>query len=81
MKNNGNPMQSAHDAPRCGAFARTTGGPCQAPAMANGRCRMHGGRSTGRPPIHGRYSKVTIARQREIFDLLREINQLLTMIP
>jgi len=34
-------------APRCGARARTTGCPCCAPAMANGRCRMHGGRSTG----------------------------------
>src|SRR5271168_4997118 len=34
-------------APRCGAKARTTGCPCRAPAMANGRCRMHGGKSTG----------------------------------
>jgi hypothetical protein len=34
-------------ASRCGARARTTGCPCRAPAMANGRCRMHGGCSTG----------------------------------
>ena len=34
-------------APRCGARARTTGCACRAPAMANGRCRMHGGKSTG----------------------------------
>ncbi len=33
-------------APRCGARARS-GEPCRAPAMANGRCRMHGGGSTG----------------------------------
>ena len=33
-------------APRCGARARS-GEPCRAPAMANGRCRMHGGCSTG----------------------------------
>lgn len=31
----------------CGAHARTTGKPCQAPAGPNGRCKLHGGRSTG----------------------------------
>ncbi|MXP63899.1 hypothetical protein E0493_11135 [Roseomonas sp. M0104] len=41
-----NPMHKAHAAPRCGA--RTRGNTsCMAPAMANGRCRMHGGASTG----------------------------------
>ena len=30
----------------CGAKSRA-GPPCQAPAMANGRCRIHGGTSTG----------------------------------
>jgi hypothetical protein len=34
-------------APRCGAKARTTGRACRAPAMKNGRCRLHGGKSTG----------------------------------
>jgi len=32
--------------PRCGARTRN-GGACKAPAMPNGRCRMHGGKSTG----------------------------------
>ena len=32
---------------KCGAHARTTGKPCQAPAMGNGRCKLHGGKSTG----------------------------------
>jgi len=32
---------------RCKAFARSTGSPCNASAMANGRCRNHGGLSTG----------------------------------
>ena len=32
---------------RCEAFARSTGSPCKASAMANGRCRNHGGLSTG----------------------------------
>ncbi len=30
--------------PKCGAKTRTTGAPCQAPAMENGRCYKHGGR-------------------------------------
>ena|SRR6516162_8341781 len=36
----------ARRAPRCRARTRT-GGSCQQPAMSNGRCRMHGGASTG----------------------------------
>ena len=43
----GNPRGNPGLAPRCGAKARRTGCPCRAPAMPNGRCRMHGGRSTG----------------------------------
>ena len=45
-----NPRGNPNLAPRCGAKARTTGLAglaCRAPAMPNGRCRMHGGRSTG----------------------------------
>ncbi len=36
----------ANAAPRCRARNRA-GGSCCAPAMANGRCRLHGGKSTG----------------------------------
>ena len=36
----------AQSCPRCEARTRA-GTPCQSPAMPNGRCRMHGGRSTG----------------------------------
>ena len=59
-----NPMQSKlpmHLSPRCGARTRS-GSPCQSPAMPNGRCRMHGGKSPGAPKgnrnawKHGRYS-------------------------
>lgn len=32
----------------CGAKTRS-GSPCQSKTMANGRCRMHGGKSTGAP--------------------------------
>jgi hypothetical protein len=34
------------DAKKCGAKTRKSTA-CQSPAMLNGRCRMHGGKSTG----------------------------------
>lgn len=44
----------------CGARTRA-GKPCQQPAMANGRCKMHGGRAPTGPANgnykHGRYSQ------------------------
>jgi hypothetical protein len=43
---NGNPPGDPNGTPRCGAKTRR-GIPCKGPAMANGRCRMHGGASTG----------------------------------
>jgi hypothetical protein len=43
---NGNPSGDYLQAPRCGARTRA-GCPCRQPAMANGRCRLHGGKSTG----------------------------------
>ena len=39
-------LELANAAPRCGA-RRRDGGSCHGPAMPNGRCRMHGGPSTG----------------------------------
>ncbi len=42
----GNPSGDFLAAPRCGAHTRA-GCPCRQPAMPNGRCRLHGGRSTG----------------------------------
>ena len=34
--------------PRCGAKTRR-GTECKCPAMANGKCKLHGGKSTGAP--------------------------------
>ena len=34
-------------APRCGARSKRTAKPCQGAAMPNGRCKLHGGKSTG----------------------------------
>jgi hypothetical protein len=39
-------MPMAHASARCGARTRT-GMACKGPAMPNGKCRMHGGASTG----------------------------------
>ena len=73
--NNGNPPGDPRNAPRCGAKTRS-GKPCQAPGMANGRCRMHGGASTGPRTAeglansrrsrwkHGRYSAFAIQNRR-----------------
>jgi hypothetical protein len=39
---------------KCGAYARSTGKPCKAGALRNGRCRNHGGLSTGPKTSEGR---------------------------
>ena len=73
-------MPMAHASARCGARART-GMACQSPAMPNGRCRMHGGASTGpRTPeglqrivkartVHGGYS----AESRRVAAMIRDL--------
>jgi hypothetical protein len=50
---NGNPSGDYLAAPRCGARTRA-GGCCRQPAMRNGRCRLHGGKSTGPRTPEGR---------------------------
>jgi hypothetical protein len=66
------PMQmqlSMHQSKRCGAHSRRSGKPCRNGAMTNGRCRMHGGKSTGPPKgnrnawKHGNYSGQEEARR------------------
>lgn len=44
--------------------------------MANGRCRMHGGKA-GRRPTHGRYTKAAIAERGEVRAILRALRKLL----
>jgi glucans biosynthesis protein len=66
-----------HRAARCGAKTRK-GTPCQAPAIrGKARCRMHGGKSPGRPPIHGRYSKATVERRRAWRRALRDLERIM----
>ena len=53
------------------------------PAMNNGRCRMHGGKSPGAPRgnsnayRHGRYTAEAIAERRRIATLLRSMRRLM----
>ena len=80
----GNPPGDFLMAPRCGAKTRR-GTACQGPAMRNGRCRMHGGLSTGpktpegierirRAQLkHGRYTKEAKAERAEARRLSREL--------
>jgi len=67
----GNPMQA-----RCGAHCRTTGKPCLNFSMPNGRCRMHGGKSVGRPIAHGYYTLQAVAERKHLNELIKEIQQL-----
>ena len=49
---------------RCGAHARSTGEPCKAKALPNGRCKNHGGMSTGPKTPEGREAIAEATRQR-----------------
>jgi hypothetical protein len=81
---NGNPSGDLSLVRRCGARTRA-GCPCCSPAMANGRCRMHGGSATGaRTPeglqrcrtaslTHGQRSAAVVAERRKLAATVREI--------
>jgi hypothetical protein len=86
---NGNLSGDLSMAARCGAKNRR-GLPCQCPAMSNGRCRLHGGKSTGPRTADGierirravtkdgRYTKAARAeheRYRELLNNCREVLQ------
>ena len=48
----------------CGAHARSTGNPCQAKALTNGRCKNNGGMSTGPKTPEGRQAISQATRRR-----------------
>jgi len=89
---NGNPSGDFLAAPRCGAHTRC-GGECRQPAMPNGRCRLHGGVSTGpRTPAglarsrragwkHGARSAEVTALRRAARAQLRRVRTLLAGAP
>jgi hypothetical protein len=74
-----NPMQRAHEAPRCTAKSKRSGRPCCAPAVRGWAvCRMHGsggGAKAGKNNPswkHGGRSNETIAMRKAISELCRE---------
>jgi hypothetical protein len=54
--------------------------------MANGRCRMHGGKAPGAPRgnnhafKHGRYTARAIAERRQLMALVREMKGLVEQV-
>jgi hypothetical protein len=85
---NGNLGGDWTTAARCGAKNRR-GLPCQCPAMPNGRCRLHGGKSTGPRTAEGierirravttdgRYTKAARAEHAQYRELLRNCREVL----
>jgi hypothetical protein len=85
-------LEQARAAPRCGAKGKRRGEPCKAPAMPNGRCRFHGGKSTGpRTPEglarsrkanwkHGRYSAEAIQNRREAAAAMRLLRRIVAAL-
>ena len=75
-------MQDGHSHAICGAKTRS-GGVCQNWAMANGRCRMHGGkvpRGAALPQFkHGRYSKAIPARMLQAYEAAANDPELLDL--
>lgn len=67
-----NPMRKI-----CGAHSRRTGQPCQSAPMTNGRCRMHGGASTGRPQTTGEHTKEAKAQRKRLRELIRGMRALM----
>src|ERR1022692_988206 len=89
MLGNGNPSGDFLNAARCGAKNRR-GTSCKCPAMPNGRCRLHGGLSTGpKTPAgierirravtkHGRFSMHARAEQKQYRKLLQYCRDVLS---
>ena len=76
MKNGDYPIPRVH----CGAKTRK-GSSCRQPAMKNGRCRLHGGKSLS-GAAHGRYkhglfTKDAMEEQRHLATLLQETRDLI----
>ena len=66
--------------PRCGAKTRPWNGghPCKCPAMKNGRCRMHGGKSTG--PIGRQNALKRGCYTKEVLQMRKVIRKTLTSL-
>jgi hypothetical protein len=79
MENGNKLMEKARAAlalhPKCGAKCKQREGFCVNPAMKNGRCYIHGGKSTGPKPKHGQYSKAAKEKRKAIYALIKNLSQ------
>jgi len=75
MENGNKLMEKARAAlvlhPKCGAKCKQRDGFCVNPAMKNGRCYIHGGKSTGPKPKHGQSSRTAKEKRRKIRELIK----------
>jgi hypothetical protein len=70
---NKTPGSKRSDWPRCGAHCKSTGNPCRARALANGRCKYHGGLSTGPKSPEGKARALANLKQFRRPRYLRQI--------
>ena len=79
MKNVSKLMVEARKAlalhPMCGAKCKQREGFCINPAMKNGRCYIHGGKSTGPKPKHGQSSKAAKEKRKQAGQVIKSIFQ------
>ena len=80
-------LEAARSAPRCGAKTRR-GTICQGPAMPNGRCKTHGGRSPNAPRRHGNgnwrsgfYTQEAQAERRRFRELIQKMRATMDELP
>jgi hypothetical protein len=78
MENGNELMEKARAAlalhPKCGAKCKQRDGYCVNPAMKNGRCYIHGGKSTGPKPKHGQSSKAAKEKRKAVKDLIKSMS-------
>lgn len=99
MKNDNKPhvpawligLYHANESPRCGAKTRRKT-LCLSPAMPNGRCRLHGGKSTGPRTKkglersrkanwkHGRRSAIAIKQRKESMLVRKQLAKLINLV-
>ena len=77
MENSSKPYTPFAAIRYCGAKTRSTGKPCRGPAMKNGRCRLHGGASTGRPVTTGLWTKEAIQLRNQVKKLIRQVRDVI----
>ncbi len=83
---NENPPCDLTKLPRCTAKAKSTQQQCRQPAMRNGKCYWHGGKSTGPPKDnintlkHGDYTREALAERKLISQLLKESAELIEQV-